>query len=157
MVAELAELLNDFPGESNQTRCFLHILNLVVKSIIKQFDLPKAKSTALLDEATKELLELAGDLALEEAKSRDEEGKDDDEDDNEDGWVDERELMSEWEKEELDESVQPLRLLLTKVSRWLWLRVKGWIHQTPRTHPHWQALTLTLQAFILISWFWTPC
>jgi len=43
MIEELAVLIDDFPGPANQTRCFLHILNLVVKSIIRQFDLPKKK------------------------------------------------------------------------------------------------------------------
>jgi hypothetical protein len=116
MIEELANLLDDFPGAANQTRCFLHILNLVVKSIIKQFDLPKATADGILDEATRDLLALAGDLALEEEQTRDV-GKDDEDDDNEEGWIDERELMSEWERDELDESVQPVRLLLIKVSR----------------------------------------
>ena len=39
MVECLEVMIDDFPGASNQTRCFLHILNLVVKSILKQFDL----------------------------------------------------------------------------------------------------------------------
>ena len=34
MINELAKILNDFPGASNQTHCFAHILNLVVKSIL---------------------------------------------------------------------------------------------------------------------------
>ena len=44
------------------------------------------------------------------------EGKDDDEDDNCKGWIDERDETTEWERDELDETVQPVRLLLTKVS-----------------------------------------
>ena len=44
MIEELANLLDDFPGPANQTWCFLHIINLVVKSIIQQFDLPKSKN-----------------------------------------------------------------------------------------------------------------
>jgi len=126
MIEELANLLDNFPGAINQTCCFLHILNLVVKSVIKQFDLPKGQAN---DEATKELFELVGDLALEEQRSRDEGGQDDEEDDNEDSWVDERELMSEWKQEELDASVQPVRLLLTKVSR-LQVHVRNWLNFT---------------------------
>jgi len=34
MIAELENLLDEFPGAANQTRCFTHILNLVVKSIL---------------------------------------------------------------------------------------------------------------------------
>ena len=117
MIEELTGLLDHFPGKANQTHCFLHILNLIAKSIIKQFDLPKAmsESNEFLDEATNELLELAGDIALEEQQSHDGD-KDDEEDDNEDGWVDEHELLPVWERQELDASVQPVRLLLTKIS-----------------------------------------
>ena len=34
MIEELTNLLDDFPGPANQMQCFLHILNLMVKSII---------------------------------------------------------------------------------------------------------------------------
>jgi hypothetical protein len=123
MIEELANLVDDFPGPANQTRCFLHILNLVVKSIIRQFDVPKSKRTSdsegddeSIDEAMRELLKLAGDINLEEeitASAGNEE--DATEDDSEGGWVDEHEEMTEDELLELAESVQPVRLLLTKV------------------------------------------
>jgi hypothetical protein len=123
MIEELSHLIDDFPGPANQTRCFLHILNLVVKSIIRQFDLPKSKKTTDSDdddddmnEATEELLKLAGDIDLEEgitANAGDE--GDATEDDNDEGWVNEHEEMTEEELLELAESVQPVRLLLTKV------------------------------------------
>ena len=121
MIEELALLIDDFPGPANQTHCFLHILNLMVKSIIRQFDLPKKKKTSAdddnlrvgdLDHATAELLRLAGDIDLEEELTAD---GDDGEDDNVDGWIDEREEMTEEELRELAASVGPVRLLLTKV------------------------------------------
>jgi hypothetical protein len=117
MINELADLLNNFPGPANQTRCFTHILNLVVKSIIRQFDLPASKSDAILGEATKELSSLAGNIEVEEelATRNNKEG-DDDEDDNVEGWIDEHTLMTEDELDELNESVEPVRLVLTKVS-----------------------------------------
>jgi hypothetical protein len=117
MIAELANLLDDFPGPANQTRCFTHILNLVVKSVIRQFDLPKSKGDKILDDAAKELLSLAGNIEFEEDElaRRDEKEGDVDEDDNVEGWIDERTLMTDAELEELDESVEPVRLLLTKV------------------------------------------
>jgi hypothetical protein len=122
MIEELANLVEDFPGPANQTRCFLHILNLVVKSIIRQFDIPASRKTSdgeednLNDEATKELLKLAGEINLEEeiTVSASDEG-DATEDDNDEGWVDEHEEMTPEELLELTESVQPVRLLLTKV------------------------------------------
>ena len=123
MIEELANLLDDFPGPANQTRCFLHILNLMVKSIIWQFNLPKSKKASgdddeddpTLDAATAELLKLAGDIELEEqitASAGDNEATDDDEE----GWIDEHEDMMEDELKELAASVQPIRLLLTKVT-----------------------------------------
>ncbi len=116
MIVELADLLENFPGPANQTRCFTHIINLVVKSIIRQFDLPTSKGDKNYSEATKELLLLAGDIdSEEEAMARIDE-KDGVDGDNMEGWVDECETMSKEELGELEESVAPVRSLLTKVS-----------------------------------------
>ncbi|RPD52241.1 hypothetical protein L226DRAFT_432193, partial [Lentinus tigrinus ALCF2SS1-7] len=38
LTAELARALPEFQGDFGRTRCFLHILNIVVKAILKQFD-----------------------------------------------------------------------------------------------------------------------
>ena len=117
MVDELTNLIEDFPGPANQTRCFLHILNLVVKSIIQQFDIPISKKITdgeeddeSMDEATKEFLKLAGEIDLEEeiTVSTSDEG-DPMEDDNEEGWVDEHEEMTEEELLKLVKSIQPVR------------------------------------------------
>ena len=88
MINELEDLLEEFPGASNQTRCFAHILNLVVKSILHQFDVPKAKANKALDHATKNLLHIADDIEVEEAETQVAAG-DDELEDNIDGWVDE--------------------------------------------------------------------
>ena len=114
MIEELANLLDDFPGPANQTRCFTHVLNLVVKSIIRQFDSPKSKNDKHLDEVTNEVLSFAGNIEFEEDDMA--EDGEDKEDDNVEGWIDERTLMTEAELEKLEESVEPLRLLLLKVS-----------------------------------------
>jgi hypothetical protein len=123
MFEVLEVLMDDFPGAANQTRCFLHILNLVVKSIIQQFDLPKSKKRSGSDnndvgndgwdndEATEALLRLAGDIDVE----GDLMAEGDEEDDNIDGWIDEHGEMTEDELKELSVSVAPVRLLLTKV------------------------------------------
>jgi len=124
MIEELANLLDDFPGPANQTRCFLHILNLVVRSIIWQFDLPKSKKTLdgadkgdpTLDAAMRELLKLAGDIDLEEQITVSAGDDNKVADDDEEGWVDEHEDMTEEDLKELAASVQPVRLLLTKVT-----------------------------------------
>ena len=99
--------------------CFLHVLNLVVKSILRQFDVPKTNDE-VVDDALEELAKLAGNIEQEEAKCREvnsDEG--DEDDDNVDGWIDERANMTDEEKEELDEAVQPIRLVLTKVGLYL--------------------------------------
>jgi hypothetical protein len=123
MIKELADLVVEFPGPANQTRCFTHILNLVVKSILRQFDLPNPKSGKSLDDASKELLSLAGDVEDEEdIVCREGEGgvaAEEPEDDNLEGWIDERISMDDDDLDELEESVKPVRLLLTKVSNYL--------------------------------------
>ena len=119
MIEELSDLLNDFPGATNRTRCFTHVLNLVAKSIIKQFDVPKLHADEALDDVAKELAALAVDLDIEEQISREEESEGDEdleEDDNIEGWTDVREELSIEERAALDESLQPVRLVLVKVS-----------------------------------------
>ncbi|KAF8808862.1 hypothetical protein BYT27DRAFT_7095431 [Phlegmacium glaucopus] len=115
MIQELSVLVEEFPGAANQTRCFLHILNLVVQSIIKKFDLPKAQED-ILGKAKTELFNLAGNIQPEELQSQQETNSDED-DDNTEGWVDECEEMTAWEQEDLDESVGPLILMLTKLHK----------------------------------------
>jgi hypothetical protein len=44
MINYLAEILDDFPGGANQTRCFAHTLSISAKAILKQFDVPKANT-----------------------------------------------------------------------------------------------------------------
>jgi len=114
MIDQLAANLVDFPGASNRARCFAHILNLVVKSIMRQFDMPKKRWDATSDE---DLEKLAGNIEAEEDATRAEEDIPEDGpiQDNEEGWVDERDDMTEEDIEELEESVWPIRFLLTKV------------------------------------------
>ena len=114
MIAELATIIEDFLGAANQTCCFAHILNLVIKSILRQFDLPKNKAQEFLDDTSKELFELAGNIEQEDLETRSSDGNDDD-DDNLDGWFDERNRMTEEELDELGAAVEPVRFVLTKV------------------------------------------
>jgi hypothetical protein len=117
MIDALAELVVAFPGAANRTRCFTHILNLVVKVILCQFDVPKAKADEALDVASQALVDLAGDIEMEEAimDERDDEEEDDD-DDGEEGSIDPCDGMSQEDRDELDLSVRPVRLVLVKVS-----------------------------------------
>jgi hypothetical protein len=116
MIDQLAVLLEEFPGSVNRTRCFTHILNLVAKSIMKQFDLPKAKEGEALDAAAEALANMAGDIEMEEKLIEGDFTSDDDMDDDNDGLADVREEMSEVEIAALDESLKPVQLALVKVS-----------------------------------------
>lgn len=120
MTDELVDMLPKFLGQANHCRCFLHVVNLIAKTLLKQFDIPKKDVESALDAAERELLELAAGIELEEMVTLAEEGagdKDDREEiDNIEGWVDEMALLSEDERDELRENVVPVRLVLVKVS-----------------------------------------
>ena len=53
MIEHLATLNEAFPGAANQTQCFAHILNLVAKSILYQFEAPKVKGIKAINDAAK--------------------------------------------------------------------------------------------------------
>ena len=115
MIDELATIVEEFPGAENRTRCFTHILNLVCKCILKQFDIPKAKADAIFDEAVVELRKLAGEIEEDEMEASFAMNLDaDDEDDAID--IEGLDELTVEEKEEMERSVQPVRLVLVKVS-----------------------------------------
>jgi hypothetical protein len=123
MIAELVKFIANFPGQPNQTCCFLHIINLVAKSVIQQFDVTKENTDSMLNEAEDALLTLAEELDLEDLETRRERDSDDDEDnDNDDDnsdindWVDERDTLSVADYKCLDLSIRPVKLVLVKVS-----------------------------------------
>jgi hypothetical protein len=123
MIEHLANLIETFPGAANQTRCFMHIINLVAKSVLRQFETSKVKGKNAMDDAKKELAAVfeALDSHSEcEASESGGNGNDEDDDvvvDNEDGLPDERDGMSDKELTSLEENVKPIRLVLTKVSQ----------------------------------------
>ena len=121
MIEHLAVLVDTFPSAANQTRCFVHILNLVVKSILRQFEgLKKEKVGADVT------MEIDGDNDNDDDKEEGNSGSnegggnecedvDNDVVDNEEEeeWLDE---MSEEELLSVKEKVKPIHLVLTKVS-----------------------------------------
>jgi hypothetical protein len=131
MIEHLATLIETFPGAANQTRCFAHVLNLVAKSVLRQFEVPKANGKNVLCEAARELAAVSDELG--DADEVFENGNDDGDDvvddvgddvvdaddgvvdDDDDGLPDERKRMSKEELMDLDKSVKPIRLVLTKV------------------------------------------
>ena len=120
MIEHLAVLVDTFPGTANQTRCFAHILNLVVKSILCQFEGPK-KGRVGADVATE--IDGDNDNDDEESDSGSNEGggnecedvDDDVVDDDDDDDEEEVDEMSEEELLSVKEKVRPIRLVLTKV------------------------------------------
>lgn len=118
MVDKLEGLVSGFDGATNRTRCFAHIINLIAKTIIRQFDIPEAKEDQLADAAMAELRVLANDMDMEDLLTQANRVYSDDEkdeDDDLDGWVDERSRLSVSDLEELEEDVQPIRKMLVKV------------------------------------------
>ena len=111
MIEELQEIIPEFAGSASHTRCFLHIVNLIAKSLIHQFDAGKmtAKGDHELAELRRELEEEAnyqGSADSNEAEKKV---------DNDEGWVDEIENMTDKEKTELETSIRPVKLALVKV------------------------------------------
>ena len=134
MIDEMADLIENFPGAANQTRCFLHILNLTAKSILQQFEVPRKKRTGddgdgevdegdlddkkKLNKAMNELLVLANEIEDEpigvDEVDEDSEGPSDFEDNGEE-LEDERYDLSAEQIAELEADLLPVRLMLTKV------------------------------------------
>jgi hypothetical protein len=116
MIEELGEILPAFPGQANRTRCFAHIINLIAKSVIKQFDIPKARVGGTPDNRVDELFVLAEAIEVEEWVTRATANENDgNEDDNFQDWEDERLKMSKGELQKLDDDVLPVRRVLVKV------------------------------------------
>ena len=131
MIASLDEDLPAFLS-LNRTRCFAHILNLVAKSLLRQFDVGKKVAgdvddaeddgdTDLTEEEREQeraLSELAQGMDEEERTTAEETDPDDniEEDDEIEGWVDEVEELSSYERRELQREIRPVKLVLAKVS-----------------------------------------
>jgi hypothetical protein len=112
MIAELAKILPNF-SEVGHTRCFLHIVNLVAKSVIRQFDVQKKQDNKHLDEAEQELCNLAGNVDLENEQAEEvmqqcqlsgeiNAGDEDEHDDYVEGWIDKMMLLSPSECEQVE-------------------------------------------------------
>lgn len=125
MIEEMAGHLENFPGPANQTRCFLHILNLTAKSILHQFEVPKKKAgedrnddNEIVTRATSELLALSSEIEDDSADGVDDQGEDGEDgegEDNEEGYEDERQKLTAEQLAELNVDLIPVRLMLTKV------------------------------------------
>lgn len=119
MIFKLSEILDKFPGATNQMCCFAHTISILAKVILKQFDVPKKKEGDMLDKAAQALSDMAQELEFEEhVEQETQERKDGEEEDQMlDTWVDFHEGLMEEEVTALDVSIQPVRSMFVKV-RW---------------------------------------
>jgi hypothetical protein len=118
MIKSLSETIASFPRDVNCTQCFNHVIALVVKRLIRQFDVPKGETDKVTQDTEKELRELVKESDIEELLTQslqdagDDDGDVDDEDGLEDVWLE----MSMEAREELDTSTRPVKMVLVKVS-----------------------------------------
>lgn len=115
MIAALGRILDDYPGDPNRARCFNHVIALLAKRMTRQFDVAKGEADAALDEAEKELGNLAEEIDIEEmlTQANQDEDEDVDNDDDDDDMEDD---LSPADRKELDASTRPVKLVLVKVS-----------------------------------------
>jgi hypothetical protein len=71
MIDEIPNIIKTFSGDENRARCFNHIVALVAKSTVHQFDIPKGLANAALDEVERELQELAEGIDIEDKQTQD--------------------------------------------------------------------------------------
>jgi len=116
-------------GEAHHVRCFLHMVNLIAQTLLKQFDSPKKNRTDREEENGKDERNDKTDSQRERRWVEDailadgdndlEPDQDDNapiiDDDDTDGWVDEYNGMDNFQREVHSQDIAPLRLALAKV------------------------------------------
>lgn len=82
MVKALGELDNSFLGAASHVQCFAHIIDLVAKTVLCQFDTARKGDDADVDAGTDKMAALLSEIAvgvdLEGVGGDDEGGEDDD-------------------------------------------------------------------------------
>ena len=66
IINKLTKFLPNFPGAPNGCHCFLHIINLIAKLVLKQFNVLDKWAEATFDWAEHELLKSAVGIDMEE-------------------------------------------------------------------------------------------
>ena len=154
LIQRLSEEVPSFGGQTARVCCFAHIVNLIVKSILSQFDAPKKNGmVSMADEEldTEDdeglLIDLADGL-IDDMENKVEEVPPEDRDvdnvDNADGWVDERKEMSMAEWKALAKDVMPAQHMVLKVSCTLLVHVSHSCHLG-------QGLLVTLSARLMLT------
>ena len=95
--------------------CFLHIVNLVAKLIIKEFNIPDKHSNSADGEAEC-LCQIAGDIKREDKVMLAEMGAGDPDDaDNDAEWIYDLDDMMPEERMQVEQDIYPVRMVLVKV------------------------------------------
>jgi hypothetical protein len=115
MIQYLSDALDEFPGPANQTRCFVHTINLIAKSILKPFDVRKAKDIREFNDVVHALGDSAEGDDPEDCTEQTA-GNNGEEDDNEEEKGDDDDDEEEEEEDDDDDaSLGPIRSMLLKV------------------------------------------
>jgi hypothetical protein len=122
MIDELQKKLPKYGRQASHARCFLHMTNLIAKSLISMFDIKKKKDSWLedlksADGLEREIEELSEDMDQDEqAMVAESEGSNVNEGaDNTEGLVNIVEEMGPEERTAHEGHVQPVTLVLVKV------------------------------------------
>ena len=119
MVQELARLTDGLAGLATHTWCFLHVINLVAKSLLCQFDVKRKEGDSMVDLGAEILhemdLEDLADLMIEADEDDLDAADAGDGDDSENGLVDEVAELSEHEHRALERDILPVKFVLAKV------------------------------------------
>lgn len=146
MVESLATIMSHFPGEANRARCLAHIVNLVAKIILRQFDEPRKKKKKTddvlnmltgndggteqitVDEKAEKIVDDEEesdefddkmDRELDKEEKEMDDGDSDDEDEDSEKLLQDAKILEEAMEEELErvaKKVKPVRQALYKVS-----------------------------------------
>jgi hypothetical protein len=116
LITKFADCVAHFGGESSQTWCFLHIINLIAKSLICEFD-PLKKNiphTGTINDKPEEFANLDQEDILTREEDPDKGHK---KDNNDKGWVDDVSMLNKEEHAELLEHIMPICVALAKVRK----------------------------------------
>ena len=120
LIEWLSEVIPSFGGQGARIRCFAHVVNLVVKSILSQFDAPgedlETEDNGDLQESLINLAKLADGLINDMEFELEEVPPEERNADNNDGWVDKQKAMSGAELKALAKDVMPAQRMVLKVS-----------------------------------------
>lgn len=112
-----AKNLPAFNGHRTRVQCFLHILNLVAKGLIRQFDARTDKEKAEQNTEERLLAKLAADLQANEETGEVEVEEDlGGAEDNPDDEVDPLADLTLEERAQFEINVRPVKLVIAKVS-----------------------------------------